>query len=127
MTVLQLYEWCLYPRRGGVCGEAAIREAVARGSAVVSIGPHRFEYRDAVFADGRHVLQLSPLTQREPELLSGLSAEKLVPAPLGHWGDEDRARLVLAIGYALFKDVEEMVCRGSCTGDASVRREHRHQ
>jgi hypothetical protein len=115
MTVLQLYEWCLYPRRGGVCGEAAIRAAIAKGSATVSIGPHRFEYHDEALADGRHVLRLSPLpTGHEPgpDVLDGYSAEKLVPAPLGHWGEEDKARLVLLLAHALFEDVERMVSRG---------------
>jgi hypothetical protein len=114
MTVLQLYEWCLHPRSGGVCGEAAIRAAIARGDATLSIGPHRFAYDDEVLPDGGHVLSLSPLpTGDEPDVLDGYSAEKRVPAPLRDWGEEEKQRLVLVLGHALFEDVERMVSRGA--------------
>jgi hypothetical protein len=110
MTVLQLYEWCLHPRRDGVCGDAAIRAAIAEGSATVSIGPHRFDYHDQALPDGSHVLRLSPLpTGDDADVLGGYSAEKQVPPPLGHWGEEEKARLVLLLGHALFEDVELMV------------------
>jgi hypothetical protein len=115
MALPRLYEWCLHPRHDGVCGEAAIRAAIAKGSATVSTGPHRFEYRDEALPDGRHLLTLSPLsTDHEPEQedLDGYSLEKRVPAPLGHWGDEEKQRLVLVLGHALFEDVEGMVSRG---------------
>ena len=81
----------------------------------MSIGPHRFEYRDEALPGGCHVLTLSPLpTDHEPEpnVLDGYSAERRVPAPLSHWGEEERARLVLLLGLALFEDVERMASRG---------------
>ena len=43
--------------------------------------------------------------------MDGYSAE-LVPAPLGPWGEEERARLLLLLGYALFDDVGRMVGAG---------------
>jgi hypothetical protein len=117
MTVLQLYEWCLYPRSGGVCGEAAIKAAITKGSATVSIGAHRFQYRDEALPDGRHVLSLSPLPAgKEPAVLDGYSAERRVPAPLGHWGEEEKARLLLVLGHTLFEDVERMVGAGARLG-----------
>jgi hypothetical protein len=110
MTVFQLYEWCLYPRREGVCGDAAIREAVARRSATMTFGAHLFAYRDEELPEGGHLLSLTPLPgQFEEDVLDGHTVERRVPPALPQWDEESKWRLVLVMGHVLFEDTARLM------------------
>ena len=105
MAVLQLHEWCLYPRREGACGDAAIRQAISQRSATLAFGAHLFVYRDEEARQGAHVLTLTPLLREgEKNALEGFKAERRVPPALPHWDDESKWRLVLVLGHVLFED-----------------------
>ncbi len=109
MAVLQLYEWCLYPRKG-VCGNVAIREAVAQRSATMAFGTHLFAYRDQELPEGGHLLTLTPLPgDGEEEVLDGYTVEQRVPPGLPHWDEESRSRLVLVMGHVLFEDTARLL------------------
>lgn len=85
-------------------------EAIANGSATVSLGPYRFVYNDDELLHGGHVLTLTPvLRDGERDVLDGCSAEQRVPRRLVDWNDDSDARLVVVLGMALFRDVARLV------------------
>ncbi len=110
MTVSRTYEWHLQSRSTGACGEAAVLDAIANGSAMLSLGPHQFIYSDDELLHGGHVLTLTPvLRDGERDVLDGCLAEQRVPRRLVDWNDDSDARLVEVLGMALFRDVARLV------------------
>jgi hypothetical protein len=56
MTVSRTFEWHLQSPGTGARGEVAMLEAIANGSAALSLGPYRFVYNDDELLHGGHIL-----------------------------------------------------------------------
>jgi len=105
-TAFRSHEWCLQPSGQAAYGDAAIKEAVARGEAVLSFDAHLFAYVDTPLEDGGHLLSLlSVVDESGPDPFGGYRAEQRVPPPLSHWQAEEKAMLVWLMAHSLFDEV----------------------
>jgi hypothetical protein len=124
MTVCQLFEWHLQSPSTDARGEAAMLEAIASRSAMLSLGPYRFLYKDQRLPLGGHRLTLTPVVCDDGrDVLDGCVGEQHVPHGLSDWDEESDARLVATLGAALFRDVALLVAsqEGTCLARRSFR------